>query len=79
MFTRRFRGIVDGVRQFYPIAAKARRPLGDAALVAISQLEVAGCQTGVLGDSGKNARAELLVVMKGEDKVRSFRTRERSV
>ena len=42
-------------------------------------LQVARCQTGVLGDSGKNAWAELLVVMKGEDKVWPIRMGERPV
>ena len=42
-------------------------------------LQVARCQTGVLGDSAKNARAEFLVVMKGEDNVWPFRTGERPV
>ena len=42
-------------------------------------LQVDRCQTGVLGDSGKNARTEFLAVMKGEDKVWSIRTGERPV
>ena len=42
-------------------------------------LQVAGCQTGVLGDAGKNARAELVAIMKREDKVRPIRTGERPV
>ena len=42
-------------------------------------LQVARCQTRVFGDAGKNARAEFLAIMKGEDKVRSIRTGERPV
>ena len=42
-------------------------------------LYVVRCQTGVLGDSGKNPRAEFRVVMKGEDKVRPIRMGERPV
>ena len=53
-------------------------PLGEATLSAIPLLQVAGCQTGVLGDSGEHARAQFLVVMKGEDEVRPIRPRERT-
>ena len=42
-------------------------------------LQVARRQTGVLGDSAKNARAEFLVVMKGEDKVWPIRMGDRPV
>jgi hypothetical protein len=35
-----------------------------------SIMQIARCQTGVLGDSSKNARTEFLVVIKGEDEVR---------
>ena len=42
-------------------------------------LQVARCQTRVLGDSGKNPRAEFLVVVKGEDKVGPISTGERPV
>jgi hypothetical protein len=33
----------------------------------------------VLGDSGEDARAQFLVVMKGKDDVRSITVRERAV
>ena len=57
----------------------ARCPFGEAALSASPLLKVAGCQTGVLGDSGKDARAQFLVVMKGEDEVRPIRPGKRAV
>lgn len=38
-------------------------------------LQIAGCQSGVLGDSSEEARAEFLIVVKGEDEVRPIRTR----
>src|SRR4029453_5144839 len=51
------------------------RPLGEATLSAIPRLQVGGVQTGGLGDSGKDARAQFLVVMKGEHEVRPIRPR----
>ena len=44
-----------------------------------SLLQVAGCQSGVLGDSSEDARAEFHIVVKGEDEVRSIRVRERAM
>lgn len=44
-----------------------------------SLLQVARCQTRVLGDSSKNARAQLFVVMKSKDEVRPSRMRNGTV